>query len=63
MKGLLASLPAARSILIVVPERVETIDRAAGNLPDVVTIQAPLPQRARRAEVRATGRHPRSRSR
>jgi large subunit ribosomal protein L4 len=41
MKGILASLPAARSVLIVIPERVETIDRAAGNLPDVATIQAP----------------------
>ncbi|HZU90836.1 MAG TPA: 50S ribosomal protein L4 [Stellaceae bacterium] len=41
MAGVLARLPEARSVLIVMPERVETIARAAGNLPDVETIQAP----------------------
>ena len=41
MKGVLAALPEARSILIVVPDRIESIARAAGNLPDVATIQAP----------------------
>ena len=41
MKQVLAALPEARSVLIVMPDRVETITRAAGNLPDVATIQAP----------------------
>ena len=41
MKQVLGALPPARSVLIVVPERVETIARAANNLPDVATIQAP----------------------
>ena len=41
MKRVLEALPPARSVLIVVPERVETITRAANNLPEVATIQAP----------------------
>ena len=41
MKGILAALPESRSFLIVVPERIEAITRAAGNLPEVLTIQAP----------------------
>ena len=42
MKGLLAQLGEARSTLIVVPERVEAVYRSANNLPDVLTIQAPV---------------------
>ncbi len=41
MKGVLAQLPEARSVLIVVPERTEAISRSAGNLQDVETIHAP----------------------
>jgi large subunit ribosomal protein L4 len=41
MKAVLATLPAARSVLIVTPGRVESIARGAGNLADVATIQAP----------------------
>ncbi len=41
MKAVIEALPAARSVLIVVPERVEAIYRAAGNLEDVEMIQAP----------------------
>jgi large subunit ribosomal protein L4 len=41
MKGILATLPEHRSVLIVTPERVEVVARAAGNLPEVATIQAP----------------------
>ena len=41
MKGVLAALPESRSVLIVTPDQVDTIDRAAGNLPDVETIHAP----------------------
>jgi large subunit ribosomal protein L4 len=41
MKQVLAVLPESRSVLIVLPERVQSIARAAGNLPDVATIQAP----------------------
>jgi large subunit ribosomal protein L4 len=42
MKGVLEQLPQSRSYLIVVPERVESIYRASGNLQDVLTIQAPV---------------------
>ncbi len=42
MKGLLERLGEARSTLIVLPERVENVYRSAGNLPDVLTIQAPV---------------------
>lgn len=41
MKSVLGALPASRSMLIVTPEHVEAIDRAAGNLTDVKTIHAP----------------------
>ncbi len=41
MKAVLAALPASRSILIVTPGRVEAVRRGAGNLPEVLTIQAP----------------------
>ena len=41
MKGILAKLPEARSVLIVVPAAMEAVERAAGNLPDVATIHAP----------------------
>lgn len=41
MKDVLATLPASRSMLLVLPGRVETVARGAGNLPDVMTIQAP----------------------
>jgi large subunit ribosomal protein L4 len=40
MKGVLATLPPSRSILIVTPDRGEMIRRGAGNLPNVDTIQA-----------------------
>ncbi len=40
MKGILEKLPAHRSVLIVIPEKTETIERAAGNLPNVYTILA-----------------------
>lgn len=42
MKGILAQLPESRSYLIVVPDKVEAVYRAAGNLQDVLTIQAPV---------------------
>lgn len=41
MKAVLAALPESRSILIVTPGRVEAVRRGAGNLPEVLTIQAP----------------------
>jgi large subunit ribosomal protein L4 len=41
MKTVLAQLPASRSMLIVLPGRVESVVRGAGNLPDVKTIHAP----------------------
>ena len=41
MKAVLAVLPQGRSTLIVMPGRVESIVRGAGNLVDVETIQAP----------------------
>ncbi len=41
MKTVIGTLPASRSVLIVMPGRVEAIYRAAGNLEDVETIQAP----------------------
>ena len=41
MKAVLAALPVSRSMLIVMPGRVESIERGAGNLPDVKTIHAP----------------------
>jgi large subunit ribosomal protein L4 len=40
MKGVLGAFPAARSTLIVLPEKSETIQRGAGNLEDVWTILA-----------------------
>jgi large subunit ribosomal protein L4 len=40
MKGLLEKLPASRSVLIVMPAKIEVIERAAGNLPNVWTIMA-----------------------
>ncbi len=40
MKGILEKLPASRSVLIVMPDKIETIERAAGNLPNVRTILA-----------------------
>ncbi len=39
MKGVLEKLPQGRSTLIVVPDRVDVVYRAAGNLPNVETIQ------------------------
>lgn len=42
MKEVLAALPASRSMLIVMPETVETIVRGASNLPDTKTIIAPM---------------------
>src|SRR5918999_1160662 len=42
MKGLLERLGEARPTLIVVPERLESVYRSAGNLQDVETIQAPV---------------------
>jgi large subunit ribosomal protein L4 len=42
MKGILETLGEVRSTLIVVPERVEAIYRSSGNLPNVLTIQAPV---------------------
>lgn len=41
MKGFLGQLGDARSSLIVTPDRVETVARAAGNLQDVATLHAP----------------------
>ncbi|MGH2559861.1 MAG: 50S ribosomal protein L4 [Thermomicrobiales bacterium] len=40
MKAIVEKLPASRSILIVIPEKTEAIERAASNLPDVRTILA-----------------------
>ncbi|MCC6704577.1 MAG: 50S ribosomal protein L4 [Thermomicrobiales bacterium] len=40
MKALIAKLPESRSVLIVVAEKSEVVDRAAGNLPNVHTIVA-----------------------
>lgn len=40
MKTVIEKLPAARSVLIVTPEKSEVVDRAAGNLPNVRTILA-----------------------
>ena len=42
MKGLLERLGEARSTLIVLPERLDNVFRSAGNLQDVLTIQAPV---------------------
>lgn len=42
MKSVLEALPASRSVLIVMPERSETVERAASNLPDAETIIAPM---------------------
>jgi large subunit ribosomal protein L4 len=40
MKGVLGAFPASRSTLIVTAGKVESIERGAGNLEDVLTIQA-----------------------
>ncbi|MGH2533690.1 MAG: 50S ribosomal protein L4 [Thermomicrobiales bacterium] len=40
MKAVIEKLPAARSFLIVIPEKTASIERAAGNLPNVRTILA-----------------------
>jgi large subunit ribosomal protein L4 len=40
MITLLAKLPASRSVLVVIPGRSESVERAAGNLPNVRTIHA-----------------------
>ncbi|MER3438110.1 MAG: 50S ribosomal protein L4 [Chloroflexota bacterium] len=40
MKAVLDKLPESRSVLIVMPEKIEVIERAAGNLPNVRTILA-----------------------
>ncbi len=40
MQTVLSTLPESRSMLIVVPETVESVRRGAGNLPDVATINA-----------------------
>mgnify|MGYP000698707720 CR=1 FL=1 len=40
MKAVIEHLPESRSLLIVMPEKMETIERAAGNLPNVWTIMA-----------------------
>ena len=40
MKALLERLPESRSVLIVMPEKVEAIEKSSGNLPDVRTILA-----------------------
>jgi len=40
MIGVLAQLPAARSMLIVMPEKLEAIERASGNIPNTWTILA-----------------------
>jgi large subunit ribosomal protein L4 len=42
MKTTLGALPPARSVLIVTAGRVEAIAKAAGNLPEAWTIQAPV---------------------
>lgn len=41
MKTLLEQLPESRSVLIVLPAKVESVSRASGNLQGVWTIQAP----------------------
>ena len=41
MKQILTALPESRSTLVVMPERMESLTRAAGNLQNVTTIQAP----------------------
>jgi len=40
MKAALATLPESRSMLVVTPEKVESVSRGAANLPDVKTIIA-----------------------
>jgi large subunit ribosomal protein L4 len=40
MKGIIDKFPTSRSLLIVMPEKIETIERAAGNLENVWTILA-----------------------
>jgi large subunit ribosomal protein L4 len=40
MKTVLATVPESRSVLVVMPEKIEAIERAAGNLPNVWTIMA-----------------------
>lgn len=40
MKAVIEALPESRSFLIVIPEKTESIERAAGNLPNVRTILA-----------------------
>lgn len=42
MKTVLEAMPASRSVLIVTPENVDTIARAAANLPQTKTIIAPM---------------------
>ena len=42
MKDVIGALPQSRSVLIVMPEMVDTIVRGAGNLPDTKTIIAPM---------------------
>jgi len=42
MKAVLSAMPESRSVLIVMPENVETIVRAAANLPQTKTIIAPM---------------------
>jgi len=42
MKAVLSALPQSRSVLIVMPEKVESVIRAAANLPDAKTIIAPM---------------------
>jgi large subunit ribosomal protein L4 len=42
MKAVLGALPESRSVLIVMPENVEAIARAAANLPQTKTIIAPM---------------------
>ena len=40
MKSIIERFPASRSLLIVMPEKIQTIERAAGNLENVWTIMA-----------------------
>jgi large subunit ribosomal protein L4 len=42
MKTVMEALPESRSVLIVMPDTVESIVRGAGNLPDTKTIIAPM---------------------
>jgi large subunit ribosomal protein L4 len=42
MKAVLGALPESRSVLIVLPENVDSVSRAAGNLPQTKTIIAPM---------------------